>query len=246
MVQAHRLHGIVAQRPAIRTVETVTWPDSGECNARTGRIATRCPRHSVDCGQRRDACAERSTSFGKTRRSLGHTPMDFRGEPGRFCLVPDTQRQAARACSSAWRAPTISTRSPALPQTLPAGNYRLDAAGLRTRSACALHSAGASARIASRAIANPRARRRDWRSTPRRCRHVDADARRGIWRVRDLVNTPTEDMGPAELAAEVKALAQAHGGEFREWVGDQLLNANFPTIHAVGRASHRTSRDWPS
>ena len=63
-----------------------------------------------------------------------------------------------------------------------------------------------------------------------------------VTRVRDLVNTPTEDMGPAELAAEMKSLAKAHGAKFREFVGDQLLKANFPTIHAVGRASHLAPR----
>lgn len=60
--------------------------------------------------------------------------------------------------------------------------------------------------------------------------------------VRDLINTPTEDMGPAELAASILAIAKAHGAQMREWVGEQLLTANFPTIHAVGRASHRSPR----
>jgi leucyl aminopeptidase len=64
----------------------------------------------------------------------------------------------------------------------------------------------------------------------------------GTWRVRDLVNTPTEDLGPAALSAEVMTLAQTHGAEFREWVGPQLLAENFPTIHAVGRASPNEPR----
>ena len=57
-----------------------------------------------------------------------------------------------------------------------------------------------------------------------------------VCRVRDLVNTPTEDMGPAELASTIKQLAHSHGAKFREWVGERLLKANFPAIHAVGRA----------
>ncbi|MDE1893857.1 MAG: leucyl aminopeptidase family protein [Pseudomonadota bacterium] len=60
--------------------------------------------------------------------------------------------------------------------------------------------------------------------------------------VRDLVNTPTEDMGPQQLAAAIKQLAKTHKARLREWVGDDLLKANFPTIHAVGRASHRAPR----
>ena len=60
--------------------------------------------------------------------------------------------------------------------------------------------------------------------------------------VRDLVNTPTEDMGPAELEAVALRLAKAYGGEVETTIGDELLAANFPTIHAVGRASHRAPR----
>jgi leucyl aminopeptidase len=60
--------------------------------------------------------------------------------------------------------------------------------------------------------------------------------------VRDLVNTPTEDMGPKQLAEAVKQLGKTHKAKVREWVGDELLKANFPTIHAVGRASERAPR----
>ena len=59
---------------------------------------------------------------------------------------------------------------------------------------------------------------------------------------RDLINTPTEHMGPDELEQQVRALAAAHGGEATAWTGAQLLESNFPAIHAVGRASHRAPR----
>jgi leucyl aminopeptidase len=60
--------------------------------------------------------------------------------------------------------------------------------------------------------------------------------------VRNLVNTPTEDMGPEQLQAAVEAVAQAHGAHCHAIVGEALLAQNFPTIHAVGRASHRAPR----
>jgi leucyl aminopeptidase len=60
--------------------------------------------------------------------------------------------------------------------------------------------------------------------------------------VRDVVNTPAEDMGPEQLAQAVKKEADALGGKFREWVGDELLAENFPAIHAVGRAAARPPR----
>ncbi|HTL15201.1 MAG TPA: leucyl aminopeptidase family protein [Thermomonas sp.] len=61
-------------------------------------------------------------------------------------------------------------------------------------------------------------------------------------RVRDLVNTPTEHMGPDELEAVAADLARTHGGTLRTVTGERLLAENFPAIHAVGRASHRAPR----
>ncbi len=61
-------------------------------------------------------------------------------------------------------------------------------------------------------------------------------------RVRDLVNTPTEDMGPQQLEDIATAIAQQHGATIEVIRGDDLLEQNFPTIHTVGRASHREPR----
>ncbi len=55
--------------------------------------------------------------------------------------------------------------------------------------------------------------------------------------VRDLVNTPAEDMTPEALENEARSLAEAHDGEINVIVGEQLLKENFPMIHAVGRAA---------
>jgi leucyl aminopeptidase len=63
-----------------------------------------------------------------------------------------------------------------------------------------------------------------------------------VARVRDLVNTPTEHMGPEQLAAATETLGAAHGARLRSIVGEELLAQNFPAIHAVGRASHRAPR----
>jgi len=61
-------------------------------------------------------------------------------------------------------------------------------------------------------------------------------------RVRDWVNTPTEDMGPQQLEDAARELATAHGAQIEVITGDALLEQNFPSIHAVGRASHRAPR----
>jgi leucyl aminopeptidase len=59
---------------------------------------------------------------------------------------------------------------------------------------------------------------------------------------RDLVNTPANDMGPAELEGAIRALAVRHGADVKAVVGDDLLTENFPLVHAVGRASDRAPR----
>ncbi len=64
----------------------------------------------------------------------------------------------------------------------------------------------------------------------------------GVTLARDLVNTPANDMGPAELEAATLALAERHGAAFRALVGEDLLAQNFPLIHAVGRAAERAPR----
>ena len=58
---------------------------------------------------------------------------------------------------------------------------------------------------------------------------------------RDLINTPSNDMGPEELAAAAQALATRYGASFNVIAGDEL-EQNFPLIHAVGMASTRAPR----
>ena len=65
--------------------------------------------------------------------------------------------------------------------------------------------------------------------------------RDALFRVRDLVNTPAEDMGPRELAEVVETLAAEHGGECKVVHGEEL-ERDFPAIHTVGRAATRGPR----
>jgi len=59
---------------------------------------------------------------------------------------------------------------------------------------------------------------------------------------RDLINTPSNDMGPEELAQAAQHLAQRFGARFNCLIGDDLTRQNFPLIHAVGMASSRAPR----
>ena len=65
---------------------------------------------------------------------------------------------------------------------------------------------------------------------------------RAVFLARDLINTPAEDMGPEQLAAAARKVADAHGASLAVTVGDDLLAQNYPTIHIVGRASDREPR----
>ncbi|BBN83453.1 cytosol aminopeptidase [Pseudoalteromonas sp. A25] len=63
-----------------------------------------------------------------------------------------------------------------------------------------------------------------------------------IYLVRDLVNTPAADMMPQHLAETMDELAQRFDGQFTQFIGDELLEQNYPTIHMVGRASDNKPR----
>lgn len=56
--------------------------------------------------------------------------------------------------------------------------------------------------------------------------------------VRDLVNTPAEDMGPEAIEAQCEGLAKAYSAKLSVTKGD-ALERDFPMVHAVGRAAAR-------
>jgi leucyl aminopeptidase len=69
----------------------------------------------------------------------------------------------------------------------------------------------------------------------------------GVTLARDLINTPSNDMGPAELEDAARALAKKHDAVVRVTAGKEL-EKNFPLVHAVGMGSPRAPRvielDW--
>jgi leucyl aminopeptidase len=64
----------------------------------------------------------------------------------------------------------------------------------------------------------------------------------GVRLARDLINAPANVMGPAALEAAARALAERHGAEIVVRTGPELLEKNFPLIHAVGRAGAEAPR----
>jgi leucyl aminopeptidase len=127
-----------------------------------------------------------------------------------------------------------------LPGVLPAGCYRLAAAGPHDELAAISWALGA--------YAFRRYKEGPQNGVPALELGPGVDRMRavaiaeGVWLGRDLINTPSNDMGPAELEAAARALAARHGASVSSIVGDDLLRHNFPLIHTVGRASARSPR----
>lgn len=164
---------------------------------------------------------------------------DFRADPGSYCLLPDAQGHLRHVLAGISGADDLYALA-GLPLKLPQGNYRLSDEGVALAAERAALGWGLGAYQFTRyrkAIRGPAKLAIDIATL----RAVETRLQ-ATFRVRDLVNTPTEDMGPAELTGEVKSLADAHAAVFHEWIGDDLITHNFPTIHAVGRASHRAPR----
>jgi len=63
----------------------------------------------------------------------------------------------------------------------------------------------------------------------------------GVTLCRDLTNTPSNDMGPAELETAAKALAKKHSAKIRV-INGATLAKNFPLVHTVGAGSPRAPR----
>ena len=67
-------------------------------------------------------------------------------------------------------------------------------------------------------------------------------ASQALAEARDLINTPANDLGPAELGEAVQRLALQHEAECRIIVGEDLLRQNYPLIYEVGKGSAREPR----
>ncbi|MEO6278985.1 leucyl aminopeptidase family protein [Roseateles sp.] len=166
--------------------------------------------------------------------------VGFVGAADSHALLPGADGRLAQVFAGVAHAAHPFALS-ALPLALPAGEYRLDDAGLPLLP----ESAAMSWELGGYRFDLYKPAKREpatlWLKP-------GADAERGLAvaaataAARDLVNTPAEHMGPAELARAAKLLAQQYGAKFSETVGEALLKKNFPSIHAVGRASTRSPR----
>ncbi|SMF07233.1 leucyl aminopeptidase [Tistlia consotensis] len=164
----------------------------------------------------------------------------FTARPGSQALVPDAEGKLAGVLLGVER-PDDPWAWGGLPGTLPEGAYRLAADGEAAVAEAAALGWALGCYAFTRYKAPKRAfARLAWPAGAGRARVgrlVEA-----ICRVRDLVNTPAEDLGPEQLAEAGAELGRRYGATSRILVGEALLAENYPTIHAVGRAAARAPR----
>ncbi len=164
----------------------------------------------------------------------------FEGKPGTHLVLPGEDGAPGGVLLGVEDGPDIWSWG-GLPLALPEGRYRIEgrlAADAASRAALGWALGGYAF-----------TRYRKARRRPAELVWPEAADRAAVTRaaeatflVRDMVNTPAEDMGPVELAAMAVRVARAHGARSQVTVGDALLKRNYPTIHAVGRASSRAPR----
>jgi leucyl aminopeptidase len=165
----------------------------------------------------------------------------FKADPGTFCLLP-AQGGEIKACLFGEQANGDLLHLAKLATSLPAGVYQLETHWEQERRLMASLGWG---------LAGYRFTR--YKPAPAESGGaqllLDSDIEATVRSlcnaqclVRDLINTPTEDMGPQQLADAVKTVAERHQARVDITLGDDLLTQNFPAIHAVGRASDEKPR----
>ncbi|MEM7170505.1 MAG: leucyl aminopeptidase family protein [Pseudomonadota bacterium] len=164
---------------------------------------------------------------------------NFTASPGSLCLLPSQNRKLGRVLFGQSEEPLWGYA--ALPGKLPPGAYRLDG----ERSEKDAQAAALGWLLGTYGFGKYKPVRKTFPSLL--CPSgADADLAEqmaeAIFLVRDLINTPAGDMGPAELAAAARRLGRQHKAKVRVIKGADLLRKNYPAIHAVGRASAQEPR----
>ena len=166
--------------------------------------------------------------------------IGFKADPGTFAFLPGSDGRPSAVIAAPTEGALVYAFAQ-LPTALPEGTYRIElkqnaAEATDTALGWALGSYGFNAyKKSKRAPATL-----VW---PARANQAEAERIwRGVFLARDLINTPAEDMGPEQLAAAAKSVAEIHGATFNVLAGSALLENNYPTIHIVGRASSREPR----
>ena len=153
------------------------------------------------------------------------------------CLIPGSEGELEQIVCAIEDDPNTWSIAQ-LARQLPPGNYHLtEDFDAQTRRKLALGFL-----LASYQFGRYRKAKNNWPTLSTGNKDDDATIRvtgRAAFLVRDLVNTPAQDLGPVQLGESLHSLADEFGGSFEKVVGAELLEQNFPAIHAVGRAAEQ-------
>ena len=165
----------------------------------------------------------------------------FKGKAGQLLTIPAADGRTERVLYGLGEtAGPMALRG--LPGKLAAGDYVLAESALdpeQTALAFALGSYRFDRYKQERGKPRPRLAVTDQAALTeaRRIEHATALAR-------DMVNTPAGDMGPLQIETIARGIAHAFDAKIGVIEGEALLEANYPAVHAVGRAAapHRQPR----
>ena len=166
----------------------------------------------------------------------------FAGKAGEVVCLPGADGGVAGVLAGAGEEDDAPTLAPgALADRLPAGVYRFDTTHAEHLDTDLLLLGWLLSAYRFRHYRDGEGRKRDIaRLLPPEGAdmHMARAQARAVWLGRNLINTPANDLGPAELAAAARGLAEEFDGDFREVTG-AALKRGFPLIHAVGRGAEQ-------
>ena len=164
----------------------------------------------------------------------------FKAEAGAVLLIPSADGHLGGALFGLGANPSESPfLTGKLARTLPAGKWHIETAPLTANRLALGYGLGSYSFDRYKTAG---------KEAPTLMIPADADAadiRRqlaGVFLARDLINMPTNDMGPNALEEAFRALGDHYKAKVSTVSGDELLEQNFPLIHTVGRASAEAPR----
>jgi leucyl aminopeptidase len=186
--------------------------------------------------------------FSRWRETAGTRERDwaavvgFAGDAGRLALVPGENGRLDRVLAGIGDDEAALWAAAGLPGALPPGAYRL--AALPEGADASRVALGWALATYSFDLYRKKKKENETRLVwPKGADRGLVERLAGaVCLARDLINTPASDLGPAELAEAAIQVAESMGARHRVVVGDALLAENYPTVHAVGRASTRAPR----
>ena len=164
----------------------------------------------------------------------------FKAEAGAIALLPAADGKLGGALFGLGAEPDDSPFiTGKLPRSLPAGEWRFERASVPVERLAFGWGLGAYSFDRYKTAKTPEA----FLSLPESLDRAALDRQvAAVYLARDLVNTPTNDMGPEVLEQVFRALAEHYKAEVSVVLGEELLEKNFPLIHTVGRASAEAPR----